>query len=65
MEEQNFTTLHGVHQRHARSREDDEEFQNPVDLLFDATGEAEKPNHFAVTPVQANIKLAAGDICSK
>ena len=28
-------------------REDDEEFKNPVDLLFDAL-EAEKPNHFAV-----------------
>ena len=28
-------------------REDDEEFKNPVDLMFDAL-EAEKPNHFAV-----------------
>ena len=27
-------------------REDDEEFKNPVDLMFDAL-EAEKPNHFA------------------
>ena len=36
-------------------REDDEEFKNPVDLMFDAL-EAEKPNHFcgpAVQEVQA------------
>ena len=28
-------------------REDDEEFQNPVDLMFEAL-EKKKPNHFAV-----------------
>ena len=44
-------------------REDDEEFKNPVDLMFDAL-EAEKPNHFAVRQYK-KYKLAAGDICSK
>ena len=44
-------------------KEDDEEFKNPVDLMFDAL-EAEKPNHFAVRQYK-KYKLAAGDICSK
>lgn len=44
-------------------REDDEEFKNPVDLMFDAL-ESEKPNHFAVRQYK-KYKLAAGDICSK
>lgn len=39
-------------------REDDEEFKNPVDLMFDAL-EAEKPNHFAVRQYK-KYKLAAG-----
>ena len=46
MEEQNFSTL--IEFINAMEvREDDEEFKNPVDLMFDAL-EAEKPNHFAV-----------------
>ena len=36
----------------------DEEFKNPVDLMFDAL-EAEKPNHFAVRQYK-KYKLAAG-----
>ena len=42
-------------------REDDEEFKNPVDLMFDAL-EAEKPNHFAVRQYK-KYKLAAGVVC--
>ena len=39
-------------------REDDEEFQNPVDLMFEAL-EKKKPNHFAVRQYK-KYKLAAG-----
>ena len=46
VEEQNFATL--IEFINAMEvREDDEEFKNPVDLMFDAL-ESEKPNHFAV-----------------
>ena len=62
VEEQNFATL--IEFINAMEvREDDEEFKNPVDLMFD-TLEAEKPNHFAVRQYK-KYKLAAGDICSK
>ena len=62
VEEQNFATL--IEFINAMEvREDDEEFKNPVDLMFDAL-EAEKPNHFAVRQYK-KYKLAAGDICSK
>ena len=62
MEEQNFSTL--IEFINAMEvREDDEEFKNPVDLMFDAP-EAEKPNHFAVRQYK-KYKLAAGDVCSK
>ena len=44
-------------------REDDEEFQNPVDLMFEAL-EKKKPNHFAVRQYK-KYKLAAGVVCSK
>ena len=45
-EEQNFSTL--IEFLNAMEvREDDEEFQNPVDLMFEAL-EKKKPNHFAV-----------------
>ena len=57
MEEQNFSTL--IEFINAMEvREDDEEFKNPVDLMFDAL-EAEKPNHFAVRQYK-KYKLAAG-----
>ena len=39
-------------------REDDEEFQNPVDLMFEELAK-QKPNHFAVRQY-AKYKLAAG-----
>ena len=62
MEEQNFSTL--IEFINAMEvREDDEEFKNPVDLMFDAL-EAENPNHFAVRQYK-KYKLAAGDVCSK
>ena len=44
-------------------REDDEDFKNPVDLMFEALEERE-PEHFAVRQYK-KFKLAAGDICSK
>ncbi|MDO5545851.1 MAG: type IV secretory system conjugative DNA transfer family protein [Eubacteriales bacterium] len=57
VEEQNFSTL--IEFINAMEvREDDEEFKNPVDLMFDAL-EAEKPEHFAVRQYK-KYKLAAG-----
>lgn len=62
MEEQNFSTL--IEFLNAMEvREDDEDFQNPVDLMFEAL-EKKTPNHFAVRQYK-KYKLAAGDICSK
>ena len=61
-EEQNFTTLLEFINA-MEVREDDEEYKNPVDLMFDAL-ESEKPNHFAVRQYK-KYKLASGDICSK
>ncbi len=56
-EEQNFSTL--LEMINAMEvREDDEEFKNPVDLMFEAL-EKEKPDHFAVRQY-AKYKLAAG-----
>ena len=62
VEEQNFSTL--IEFINAMEvREDDEEFKNPVDLMFDAL-ESGKPNHFAVRQYK-KYKLAAGVVCSK
>ena len=56
-EEQNFSTL--IEFINAMEvREDDEDFQNPVELLFEAL-EKTKPNHFAVRQYK-KFKLAAG-----
>ena len=56
-EEQNFSTL--IEFINAMEvREDDEEFQNPVDLMFTDL-EKQKPNHFAVRQYK-KYKLAAG-----
>ena len=56
-EEQNFATL--IEFLNAMEvREDDETFQNPVDLMFEAL-KKKKPNHFAVRQF-AKFKLAAG-----
>ena len=57
VEEQNFSTL--IEFINAMEvREDDEEFQNPVDLMF-VELEKEKPQHFAVRQYK-KYKLAAG-----
>ena len=57
IEEQNFSTL--IEFINAMEvREDDEDFQNPVDLMFEALEKA-KPNHFAVRQYK-KFKLAAG-----
>ena len=56
-EEQNFTTL--LEMINAMEvREDDEEFKNPVDLMFDELAERD-PDHFAVRQY-LKFKLAAG-----
>lgn len=56
-EEQNFSTL--LEMLNAMEvREDDEEFKNPVDLMFDEL-EAKDPEHFAVRQYK-KYKLAAG-----
>lgn len=57
IEEQNFSTL--IEFLNAMEvREDDEDFQNPVDLMFEALAK-KKPNHFAVRQY-AKYRLAAG-----
>ena len=62
VEEQNFSTL--IEFLNAMEvREDDEEFQNPVDLMFEAL-EKKKPNHFAVRQYK-KYKLAAGVVSLK
>lgn len=61
-EEQNFSTLLEFINA-SETREEDEEFKNAVDLLFEEL-ERDEPNHFAVRQYK-KYKLAAGDICSK
>ena len=61
-EERNFLTLLELINA-SEAREDDEEFQSPVDLLF-AKLEKEHPDHFAVKQYR-KFKLAAGVVCSK
>lgn len=57
IEEQNFSTL--IEFINAMEvREDDEDFQNPVALMFEAL-ERKNPNHFAVRQYK-KFKLAAG-----
>ena len=61
-DEQNMNTL--VELINAMDvREDDEDYKNPVDLMFDAL-EAVEPQHFAVRQYK-KYKLAAGVVCSK
>ena len=57
IEEQNFSTLLALVNA-METREDDEDFQNPVDLMFEAL-EKEKPDCFAVRQYK-KYKLAAG-----
>ena len=56
-EEQNFATLLEF-LNVMEVREDDEEYQNPVDIMFEKLGERQ-PNHFAVRQYRL-YKLAAG-----
>lgn len=56
-EEKNFTTLLDMINA-SEAREDDEDFQNPVDLMFERL-EQKDPDHFAVKQY-AKYKLAAG-----
>lgn len=61
-EEQNFSTL--LEMINAMEvREDDEEFKNPVDLMFEEL-EEQNPDHFAVRQY-AKYKLAAGVVSLK
>ena len=61
-EEQNFATL--IEMVNAMEvREDDETFENPIDLAFKEL-ESREPNHFAVRQYK-KYKLAAGVVCSK
>lgn len=62
VEEQNFATLL-TFLNAMEVREDDEEFQNPVDLMFEAL-ERKKPDSFAVRQYRL-YKLAAGVVCFK
>ena len=57
IEEQNFSTLLALVNA-METREDDEDFQNPVDLMFEAL-EKERPDCFAVRQYK-KYKLAAG-----
>ena len=61
-EEQNLSTLVEMVNT-MEVREDDEEFQNQVDLMFEDLAK-EKPDHFAVRQYK-KYKLAAGVVCSK
>ena len=61
-EEQNFAMLIDMIDA-SEVREDDENFKNAVDLLFEEL-EADNPNHFAVRQYK-KYKLAAGVVCSK
>ncbi len=47
----------------SEAREDDEEFKNPVDLMFDEL-EERQPEHFAVKQYK-KYKLAAGVVSCK
>ena len=61
-EEQNFATLLEM-LNSMDVREDDEECQNPVDILFERLKE-KNPNHFAVRQY-VKFKMAAGVVCPK
>ena len=63
VEEQNFATLLEMLNT-MQVLEDDEEYQNPVDLLFEELDKKRSPTVFAGRQYKL-YKLAAGDICSK
>ena len=58
-EEQNFSTLLELINK-SETREDDESYKNPVDLIFESLEEID-PNHFAVRQYK-KYKLATGVI---
>ena len=60
--EKNFTTLLEMINA-SEAREDDPEFQSPVDLMFERLEEKD-PEHFAVRQYKKFL-LSAGDVCSK
>ena len=62
VEEQNFSTLIEFINA-SEAKENDENYQSPVDILFAKLAEKE-PDHFAVRQYR-KFKMAAGDICSK
>ncbi len=59
-EERNFITLLDLINA-SEAREDDEEYQSPVDILFQQLAEKE-PDHFAVKQYR-KFKMAAGAVC--
>ena len=61
-EEKNFTTLLEMINA-SEAREDDEDFKNPVDLMFERLEEKD-PEHFAVKQYK-KYKLAAGVVSLK
>ena len=61
-EEMNFTTLLEMINA-SEAREDDPEFQSPVDMMFERLEERD-PDHFAVRQYKKFL-LSAGDVCSK
>ena len=61
-EDRNFATLIDMIGS-MQTREDNEDFQNPIDLMFEDL-EREKPDCFAVRQYK-KFKLAAGVVCSK
>ena len=61
-EERNFATLIDMIGS-MQTREDNEDFRNPIDLMFEDL-EREKPDCFAVRQYK-KFKLAAGVVCSK
>ena len=61
-EEKNIITLLDMINA-SDTREDDEDYKNPVDLMFDRLEEKD-PEHFALKQYK-KYKLAAGVICSK
>ena len=62
VEEQNFASLVSMLNK-MEVHEDDEEFQNHIDILFEELAE-KQPDHFAVRQY-AKYKLAAGVVCSE
>ena len=61
-EEKNMTTLLEMLNA-SEVREDDENFKNAVDLMFEQL-ESRDPDHFAVRQYK-KYKMAAGVVCSK